>query len=131
MIGPCSQHQFDDPVLGAGRNVDDADGLAVAQHGCAVAERGNLDETMRDEDDGPSGLALAADDVEHPLGQVGRQCGGYFVEQQHVRLDGQGARQVEDAQHRQRQVACGLADVEIGERRARGPSRGTAPPACW
>ena len=60
-------------------------------------------------------LALAADDVEHPFGEVGGQRGGHLVEQQHVRLDRQRAREVEHAQHRERQVAGGLADIEIGD----------------
>ena len=70
---------------------------------------------MRDEDDGASGLALPPHDIEHPLGEVRRQRRGHFVEQQHVGLDGQGARQIEDAQDRERQVACGFAEVEIGD----------------
>ena len=52
----CAEHQLDDPLLGAGRHVDDADGLAVAQHGGAVAERGDLEEAVRDEDDRAAGL---------------------------------------------------------------------------
>ena len=115
LLDACAEHQLDDLFLGAGRHVDDADGLAVAQHGGAVAERRNLDEAMRDEDDGASGLALAAHDVEHPLGEVGRQRGGHLVEQQHVGLDRQRARQVEHAQHGERDVARGLAEIEIGD----------------
>ena len=109
-----AEHQLDDLLLGAGRHVDDADGLAVAQHGGAVAQRGDLDEAVRDEDDRAAGLALAADDVEHPLGEVRRQRRGHLVEQQHVGLDGQRAREVEDAQHGERDVARGVAEVEVG-----------------
>ena len=110
----CAEHQLDDRLLGARRHVDDADGLAVAQHGGAVAQRRDFHEAVRDEDDRAAGLALAAHDVEHPLGEVGRQRGGHLVEQQDVGLDRQRARQVEDAQHRQRDVARGLAEIEIG-----------------
>ena len=101
-------------LLDARRDVDDADGLAVAQHGGAVAQRRDLDEAVRDEDDGAAGLALAPHDVEHPLGEVGGQCRGHLVEQQHVGLDRQRARQVEHAQHGQRNVARGVAHIEIG-----------------
>ena len=38
-----AEHQLDDPLLGAGGDVDDADGLAVAEHGGAVAEGGDLE----------------------------------------------------------------------------------------
>ena len=44
LVDPGAEHQLDDPLLGAGRHVDDADGLAVAEHRGAVAERGNLEE---------------------------------------------------------------------------------------
>ena len=109
-----AEHQLDDLLLDAGRDVDDADGLAVAQHGGAIAKRRDLDEAVGNEDDGAAGFALAADDVEHALGKVGRQRGGHLVEQQHVGLDGQRARQVEHAQHGERNVAGGVADIEVG-----------------
>ena len=52
-LGPdhlLAEHQFDDLILGAGRHVDDADGLAVAQHRRPVAQRGDLEHPVRDED---------------------------------------------------------------------------------
>ena len=55
-----AEHQLDDPLLGARRHVDDAHGLAVAQHGGAVAERGDFEQPVRDEDHGAAGLALRA-----------------------------------------------------------------------
>ena len=48
-----AEHQLDDPLLGARGDVDDADRLAVAQHGGAVADGGDLDQPVGDEDDGP------------------------------------------------------------------------------
>ena len=125
-----AEHQLDDLLLGAGRDVDDADGLAVAQHGGAVAQRRDLDEAVRDEDDGAAGLALAAHDVEHALGKVGRQRGGHLVEQQHVGLD-RPARAPGRARAA-RPAGC-RARCRGGrgrERRARAPIRGTARPAC-
>ena len=124
-----AEHQLDDALLDAGGDVEDADGLAVAQHGGAVAEHRDLEEPVRDEDDGASGLALAADDVEHALGEVRGQRGGHLVEEQDVGVDRQGAGEVEDALHRERQVAGEVAQVEVGdaeladpveERRGRG-----------
>ena len=110
-----AEHQFDDPLLDAGADVDDADRLAVAQHGGAVAERGDLDEAVRDEDDRAAGLALPPDDVEHALGEVGRQRRGHLVEQQHVGLDGQRAGEIEHALDGERHVARGVAQVEVGD----------------
>ena len=52
-----AEHQLDDSLLGAGGDVDDADGPAVAQHGGAVAEGGDLEHPVRDEDDRAAGLA--------------------------------------------------------------------------
>ena len=109
-----------------GDDVDDADGLAVAQHGGAVAERGDLDEAMRNEDDGPAGLALAAHDVEHALGEVGGQRRRHLVEQQHVGLDRERAREIEHALDGQRNVARGVAKVEVGHAEFAHPVRGTA-----
>ena len=49
--------------------------------------------------------ALAADDLEDPLGEVGGQRGGHLVEHQHVRLDRQRAREVDDPQRGERHLA--------------------------
>ena len=67
--------------------------------------------------------ALAPHDVEHPLGEVGRQRRGHLVEEQHVRLDRQRAREVEDAQDGERQVARHVARGRGRERRARATQR--------
>ncbi len=47
------------------------------------------------------GLTLPAHDAKHVLRQVGRKGRGHLVEEQDVRLDGQGAGEVHDAQDRQ------------------------------
>ena len=109
-----AEHQLDDLFLDAGHDVDDADGLAVAQHGGAVAQRRDLDEAVRNEDHRAAGLALAAHHVEHALGEVGGQRRGHLVEQQHVGLDGERAGKVEHALDGQRNVARGVAQVEVG-----------------
>ena len=101
-----TEHQLDDPFLRPRSDVDDADGLAFAKHGRTVADRCDLDHAMRDEDDGPIAAALATDDLEHTLGQVRRQRRGDLVEQEHVGLDRQRARQIDDAQRGQRNVAA-------------------------
>ena len=69
---------------------------------------------MRNEDDGPASLALAADHVEHALGEVGGQRRRHLVEQQHVGFDRERAGEVEHALDRQRHVARGVAQVEVG-----------------
>ena len=38
-----AQHQFHNPVLRAGCDIDDSDRLAIAQHGCPVTDGGDLD----------------------------------------------------------------------------------------
>ena len=119
VLGDVAEHQRDDPVLGALGHVDDADGLALAQDRRPVADRGDLDQPVRDEDDGAVGALLAADDLEHPLGQVRRQGGGHLVEHQDVGLDRQGAGEVDDPQRGERQVADDVGEVEVGDARAR------------
>ena len=97
-------------------HVDDADGLALAQHGRPVADGGDLDHPVGDEDDRAIAAALAADDLEHPLGEVRRQGRGHLVEHQHVGLDGERPGEVDDP--------------ERGERHARAPgSTGRGPRA--
>ena len=61
-------------------DVDDADGLALAQHGGPVADGGDLDHAVGDEDDGAVAAPLAADDLEHALGEVRGQRRGHLVE---------------------------------------------------
>ena len=100
-----SEHEFHDALLRTGAHLfDDAHGLTVTQHRGPIAESPDLQEAMGDEDDGLAGLSPSADDVEHSLGEVRGQGRGHLVEEQHVRVDGQRARQVEDAQDRERQV---------------------------
>ena len=48
---PPAEHQLDDPVLRARRDVDDADRHALAEDGRPVADRGDLDHAVGDEDD--------------------------------------------------------------------------------
>ena len=55
LLDAGAEHQLDDPLLGAGGDVDDADGLAVAEHRGAVAERRDLEQAVRDEDDRAAG----------------------------------------------------------------------------
>ena len=98
------------------------DGLAVPQHGRAMAERGNLEQPVRDEDDGSPGLALPPHDVDDPIGEIRRQRGGHLVEQEHIGLDRQRAGEIEHAQDRQRNAPCGLAEVEVGDAQLPDPA---------
>ena len=109
-----AEHQLHDPLLGARSHVDDADGLAVAQHRGAIAKRGNLQQPVRDEDHRAAGLALALHDVEHLLREIGRQRGRHLVEQQHVGLDRQRPREIEHAKDGERDVPRRLAEIEVG-----------------
>ena len=52
---------------------------------------------------------------EHPLGQVGRQRGGHLVEHQDMGLDRERARQVDDPQRGQRQVARDVGQVQVAD----------------
>ena len=110
VLGRRAEHELDDALLRARAHVHDADGLAVAQDRGAVAERADLQEAVRDEDDRATRLALAPTSSRTLLGEVGRERGGHLVEQQDVRLERPGARQVHDAQHRRagrrRRIAC-------------------------
>ena len=96
-------------------DVDDADRLALAQHGRAVADRGDLDHAVRDEDDGAIAAALAADDLEDALGEVRGQRRGHLVEHQDVGLDGEGAREVDDPERGQRHAPRQARQVEVLE----------------
>ena len=102
-------------------DVHDTDRLAFAQDRGPVAHRGDLDEAVRDEDDAAVRPPLIADDVEHPLGQVGGQSRGHLVEHQDVGLDGERAGQVDDAQRGQGQVARDVREVEVADAQLRQP----------
>ena len=67
---------------------------------------------MRDEDHGPVAAALAADDLEDLLGEVGGQCRGHLVEHQHVGLDRERAREVDDALRGERHLADLASEVQ-------------------
>ena len=91
-----------------------AHGLAVAQDRRPVAQGGDLEQTVGDEDHRAAGLALARDHIQDLLRQIRRQGGGHLVEQQYLGLDGERAGEIQDAQHRERQVARHLEQVERG-----------------
>ena len=124
---PCSrhdvaEHQLDDPFLGALRATSTTPTVSpsrstVARSQTAAISIIRCEMKMTDR----SGPAPSADDLEHALGEVRRQRRGHLVEHEDVGLDRQGAREVDDAQRRERQVPCGC--------RA-GPGSGCrAPPA--
>ena len=83
-LDDVAEHERDDPLLRALGDVDDADRLAFAQDGRPVADGGDLDQAVRDEDDRAVRAALTPDDLEDAFGQVGRQRGGHLVEHQDV-----------------------------------------------
>ena len=114
-LDAAAEHEIDDGFLGAGGDGDDADGLAVAEHGGAVAERGDLEQAVRDEDHRAAGGGLLADGVEDVLGEVGGEGGGHLVEEEDVGLDGEGAGEVEDAERGEGEVAGEIAEVEAGK----------------
>ena len=115
----CAEHELDDPLLGALGHVDDADRLALAQDRRPVADRGDLDQAVGDEDDRAVAAALAADDLEDPLGEVRGQRRGHLVEHQHVGLDGERAGQVDDPERGERQPPRHARQVEVRRGRAR------------
>ena len=108
-----AQHQLDDALFNPRLNREVAHRRAVAQHGGAVADRGDFGEAVRNVDDGAARIRLLAHDFQHPVDEVGRQGGGHLVEQQHIRLGGKRAGKIEDAQRRQRQAADQVVHAQI------------------
>ena len=110
-LGP--QHVLDDPLLPALLGHDRRDRAAVAEDRRAVARRDHLFQPVRDEEHRPAALAGVAHDGEYALGQIRRQRSRDLVEQQETRLPREGAREVDHAQERQRNVARLLGKVDI------------------
>ena len=115
LLDDLAEHQLDDPLLGALGHVDDADRLALAQHRRPVADGGDLDQPVRDEDDRPIAALLAADDLEDALGEVRGQRRGHLVEHQHVGLDRERAGEVDDPERGQRQAPRQARQIEVLE----------------
>ena len=111
-VDDLAEHQLHDPLLGARGHIDDADGLTLAQHGRAVAHGGDLDHAVRDEDHRAGTAPLAADHLEHLLGQVRGQGRGHLVEHQHVGLDRERARKVDDTLRGERHLADHTREIE-------------------
>ena len=109
------EHQLHDLFLGAGAwgDVDHPDRAALAKDRGLVAQPCDLEHAMGNEDDRPRRPVVFGDHIEDACGQVGRQRGGHFVEEQHVRLDRKRPRQVDHPQRRQGQVARMGAQVEV------------------
>ena len=104
-LNALAEHQLDDPLLGADGHVNDADGLAFPEHGRPVADGGDLDQPVRDEDDGSVAAMHGLQDFQDPLGEVRGQGGGHLVEHQYIGLDREGAGEVDDPQRGQRHLA--------------------------
>ncbi len=115
LLGDLAEHQLDDPLLGALGHVDDTDRLALAQDGRPVADGGDLDHPVGDEDHRAIAAPAAADDLEDALRQVGGQGRGHLVEHQHVGLDGQRPRQVDDPERGKRQPARHARQIEVDQ----------------
>ena len=102
-----------------------ADEPAVAQHGHAVADLVHLVEEMRDEQDRHALVAQSPDQREQRLDLVGVEARGGFVEDQHARIGGDGARHGGELLQGGRQSAGELRHVELdaeaGEQFARAP----------
>ena len=88
VLGRRAEHELDDALLRARAHVHDADGLAVAQDRGPVAERADLQEAVRDEDDRATGLALVADGLEDA---VARSAGSAAVISSSSRTSGSSA----------------------------------------
>ena len=108
-----AKHQRDDSVFAASGGIRDADGDAIAQNRGAIAERGHLGDTMRNEDHRIAALAPAPHDREDAFRQVCREGGGDLVEHQHDRIGRQRAGQIDEAQDRIWNVPHQLAKIEI------------------
>ena len=113
--GAVAEHRLDDRRFAALAGHERGDVATVTQHGAHVAVLAHLGEAVRDEQHRAVALAPPAHHGEHSLGQVRRQGGGDLVEEQQLRVERQGAGEVEHAQERQRHVAHLLAEVEAVE----------------
>ena len=98
-----------------------ADEPAVAQHGDAVADLVHLVEEMRDEQDRHALVAQAPHQREQRLDFVGVEARGRFVEDQHARIGGDGARDGDELLQRRGQSAG-----ELRRRRCRCRGRRAA-----
>jgi hypothetical protein len=112
VVDDLAEHELDDPLLRALGHVDHADGLPLSEDGRPIADRGDLDHPVGDEDHAAVTPALPADDLENALGEVRRQGGRHLVEHQDVRLDGEGTGEIDDAPRCQRQLAGQGRQVE-------------------
>ena len=123
--GGFAEHRLDDRRLATLAGNERGDITAVTQDGAHVAVLAHLGESVGDEQHRAVALAPAAHHGEHPLGQVGREGGGDLVEKEQLRVERDGASEIEHAQERQGHVAYLLAEVEpvevhLGELRPYG-----------
>ena len=89
-----------------------ADEPAIAQDGHAVADFIHLVEEMRDEKNRDALVAQAADEREQRLNFVGIEARGRFIEDQHARIGGHGARHGGELLQGGGQASGKLRDVE-------------------
>ncbi|MDQ0615109.1 hypothetical protein QF046_002750 [Microbacterium sp. W4I4] len=88
---------------------------SVAQHREAVADRVDLVEEVRDEEDGDALIAQRAHHGEQALDLCGVQAGGRLVEDEHLRLDGHRAADRDELLQGDGEGGEGLVGVEALE----------------
>ena len=113
--GACAEHHLDDGFFDPRFDLHVTDGDAFAQHGGALADRGDLGKAVGDVDDGAAGVGLGADGCEHAVDEVGRESGGHLVEEEDVGFDSEGAGEVEDAEACQGEAADQRVLAEGGQ----------------
>ena len=118
VVGRRAQHEVDDLLFCAGTHVTtptvspSRSTVARSHRAPTSSRRCEMKMTER-----PVSRCLPTD-LQHVLGKVRGQCRGHLIEQQDVRLQRQGASQVQDAQDGQGDVADHLVEVQAGRRRA-------------
>ena len=70
---------------------------------------------MRDEYDRAFAATLKTNHFEHSLGEVCRQGSRHLVEHEHVRLDREGAGEVDDSERGEGQAPCQTRQIEVLE----------------
>ena len=68
---------------------------------------------MRDEENAAPALAPVAHHGEHPLRKIGRQCRRDLVEDQELRVLGEGSGEIEHPERRERKVVDELSEIEL------------------
>ena len=124
----AADHHRDEPIVRRAGDAAGANAASVAQHGVAIGDLPHFLEEVADVDDGDAARGEPADEREQPIDVGALKAARRLVHQEHARIAGERAADLDDLPRGEREIAQSLVRVNLRmrhlvEQRARARAR--------